>query len=128
MIRPRFSEDKKQRAIEKTIALSGKSYDYSFNYYSDVHCVCSTLVTKAYLPDSALDEGINITLTRIGISITYPPNDIVKKYHDEYETEERELDFVAFIDSIDKMGENFLSTEEVFRHSGFRPKLSFFLP
>ena len=128
VIRPRFSEDKKQRAIEKTIALSGKSYDYSFNYYSDVHCVCSTLVTKAYLPDSALDEGIHITLTRIGISITYPPNDIVKKYHDEYETEERELDFVACIDSIDKTGENFLSTEEVFRHSGFRPKLSFFLP
>lgn len=128
VLRPKFKVEKRERAIEKTLKLVGKSYDYSFNYYSDVNYVCSTLVTKAYLPESYTDEGIHITLTRIGTGITYPPNDIVKKYANEHATKKSELDFVAFIDSIDKTGENFLAPEAAFRNSGFRPKLSFFLP
>jgi hypothetical protein len=127
VIRPIFSAEKKSRAIIKVLSLLGREYDYSFNYYSDMNYVCSTLVTKAYLPEFEYDEGIDITLTRIGISITYPPNDIAKKYAWEYGTEKQELEFVAFIDSLDKTGENFLSEEEVFRTSGDRPKLSFFL-
>ncbi|GAB0174963.1 MAG: hypothetical protein HHAS10_08420 [Candidatus Altimarinota bacterium] len=128
VLRPKFKNEKVSRAIEKTLKLEGKSYDYSFNYYSDVNYVCSTLVTKAYLPESYTDEGIHISLTRIGTGITYPPNDIVKKYSVEYMTKKEELTFVAFIDCIDKTGQSFLATEEAFRSSGFRPKLSFFLP
>lgn len=128
VLRAKFEKEKIERAIAKTVKLDGKSYDYSFNYYSDVNYVCSTLVTKAYLPESFEDEWIHITLTRIGTGITYPPNDIVKKYYQEYGTKNQELQFVAFIDSIDKTWENFLATEEAFRTSGLRPKLSFFLP
>lgn len=127
VLRARFPEEKIQRALKRTLQLHGKEYDYSFNYYSDVNFVCSTLVTKAYLPESKDDIGIHITLTRIGTGITYPPNDIVKKYHDEYAWKNRELDFVAFLDSIEKTGENFFATEEEFRNSWFRSKLSFFL-
>lgn len=109
--------EKIERAIKKTIKLDGKSYDYSFNYYSDVNYVCSTLVTKAYLPESYTDEGIHISLTRIGTGLTYPPNDIVKKYASEYGAENQELQFVAFLDSYEKTGKNFLGTEESFRNS-----------
>lgn len=128
VLRPKFRSEKIERAIRKTLKLEWKSYDYSFNYYSDVNYVCSTLVTKAYLPESYTDEGIHITLTRIWTGITYPPNDIVKKYALEYHTKKEELTFVAFIDSIDKTEQSFLGTEESFRSSGTRPKLSFFLP
>ena len=48
-LRPRFSEEKKKRAIRKAIARNHGTYDYSFNFYSDVNLVCSTLVTKSYL-------------------------------------------------------------------------------
>ncbi len=128
VIRPVFSSDKKARVIEKILSLVGKEYDYAFNYYSDVNYVCSTLVTKVYLPESHTDEWIHITLTRIGISITYPPNDIVKKYETEYNRDNPELEFVGFIDSREKTGQNFLASEEEFRLSWYRLKLSFFLP
>jgi uncharacterized protein YycO len=49
-VRPRFTDEKILDAIEKTLKLIGKPYDFSFNYYTDAQFVCSTLVTKAYLP------------------------------------------------------------------------------
>jgi uncharacterized protein YycO len=128
VLRPLFDTHKIKRAIEKTLVLHGRSYDYSFNYYSDVNYVCSTLVTKAYLPEHIDDEWIHITLTRIATGITYPPNDLVKKYAQEYGTPPAELEFVAFIDSREKTGENFIGTEESFRASGLRSKLTIFLP
>ncbi len=127
-LRPRLSHEKKEHAVKKTLSHVGKAYDYSFNFYSDVNYVCSTLVTKAYLPESKEDEWLHITLTRIGMSITYPPNDLVKKYALEYYTQSKELDFVWFIDAIDAENKSFLSTEDEFRKTAERPKLSFFLP
>ena len=64
-IRPRFSNEKKNRAIKKAISRNHGTYDYSFNFYSDVNLVCSTLVTKSYLMEYDGDEGIHITLKRI---------------------------------------------------------------
>ena len=81
---PIFSHEKISSAIGKTLELVGRDYDYSFNYYSDVNYVCSTLITKAYLPESIEAEGIRITLSRIATGITYPPNDIVKKMNSEF--------------------------------------------
>ncbi len=127
VLRPKFGQERKGRAIKKTLWLVGKDYDYSFNFYSDVNYVCSTLVTKSYLKEYAKDEGIDITLTRIGTWITYPPNDLARKYENELGTPRQELDFVAFIDSRESDKTNFMATEKVFRSSGRRPKLSLFL-
>lgn len=128
VVRPIFTSKKIINAIQKTVELVGRGYDYSFNYYSDVHYVCSTLVTKAYLPESIDAEGIHITLTRIATGITYPPNDLVKKMNIEFWTSMNQLDFVWFIDSSEKLGTNFLADRTAFLQSAFRPKLSFFLP
>lgn len=125
IMRPRFSDEKKVRAIKKTLNLLGEEYDYSFNFYSDKNYVCSTLVTKAYMPESESDEGIHISLTRIGTGITYPPNDIVKKMKNE--KKKSELEFVAFIDANEKSWLSFLGTESSFFASGERSRLSFFL-
>lgn len=127
-VRPRFSQSKIVSAISKTIPLIWKEYDYSFNYYSDLNYVCSTLVTKAYLPDSIDSEWIHITLVRVATGITYPPNNLVEKMNQDILVGNEELDFVAFLDSCEKDWNNFFADRESFLLSWDRPKLSFFLP
>ena len=127
VMRTRFSSSRIQRAIQKTLTQVNVPYDFSFNYYSDANHVCSALITKAYLPEYIDDEWLHITLSRIATGITYPPNDILKKINAEYCTDEQELDFVAFIDSREKTGENFISTEKEFLATVNRPRLSFLL-
>ncbi len=90
--------------------------------------VCSALITKAYLPEHSGDEGLHITLTRIATGITYPPHDIMKKINAEYGTEQSELSFVGFIDSLEKTGKDHISTESEFLSTVNRSRLSFFLP
>ena len=90
--------------------------------------VCSALITKAYLPEYKDDEGLHITLTRIATGITYPPHDILKKMNEEKQSEQSELSFVAFIDTSEKRGSNFISTEQAFLGTLHRSRLSFFLP
>lgn len=48
------------------------------------------------------------------MGITYPPNDIVKKFIKEKNTPFQELDFVCFIDSSERNNTNYLATEEDF--------------
>lgn len=128
VLRTRFSQDKIQQAIHKTLGLVDIWYDFSFNYYSDVNYVCSALVTKAYLPESMKDEWIHVTLTRVGTGITYPPNDIVKKLIREKWTSNEELTFVGFIDFSEKKKLSMNSTEEAFMDTAKRSRLSLFLP
>ena len=128
VLRPRLTEAKKISAIKKTLSLLGRGYDYSFNYYSDVNYVCSALVTKVYIPDSDHDEGIHIILRRVATGITYPPNDLVAKYHHEYNSSQDELEYISFIDASEHDQSSFLASEESFRSSFSRSRLSFFLP
>lgn len=80
----------------------GKKYDFTFNYYCDSSAVCSALVTKAYLPESKLDEGLKIDLVWTNGAYTYPPNNLVKKMDVELGTKEEQIVPVVFIDSIEK--------------------------
>ena len=127
-MRTRFSSARIQRAIQKTLTQVDIPYDFSFNYYSDVNHVCSALITKSYLPEYGDDEWLHITLSRIATGITYPPHDILKKINTEYGSPHQELDFVAFIDTKEKIGENFISTEKEFLLTIQRSRLSFLLP
>lgn len=128
IMRPNFSRTKIERAISKVLSQVNVQYDFTFNYYSDMNHVCSALITKAYLPEYWEDEGLHITLTRIATGITYPPHDILKKMNTENQSGQSELSFVAFIDSKEKTGENFISTEQAFLSTLHRSRLSFFLP
>lgn len=128
VMRVRFWSARIRRAIAKTLSQVDTPYDFSFNYYSDMNHVCSALITKSYLPEHIDDQGLHITLTRIATGITYPPHDILKKINSEYELPDRELDYVAFIDTTERMGENFISTEPEFLSTVHRSRFSFFLP
>lgn len=128
VIRTNFPPSKIERSISKTLTQIDIPYDFTFNYYSDMNHVCSALITKAYLPEHSGDEGLHITLTRIATGITYPPHDIMKKINAEYGTEQSELSFVGFIDSLEKTGKDHISTESEFLSTVNRSRLSFFLP
>ena len=56
IIRPRLSQEKISRSLKKAISCVGREYDFSFNFYSDTSYVCSALVMKSYLRESADDE------------------------------------------------------------------------
>ncbi len=89
--------------------------------------MCSTLITKAYLPEYSGDEGLHIRLVRVGTGgITYPPNDLVEKYDDECENPSNQLESVMFIDSS-KQNQSFIASEYNLRKSWKRSRLSFFL-
>ncbi len=62
VLRTRFSDQKKSRAVQYVLSQIGKPYDFAFNYFSDAAAVCSALVTKAYLPETREGEGLKIQL------------------------------------------------------------------
>jgi len=128
VMRTKFASSRIQRAIQKTLTQVDVPYDFSFNYYSDANHVCSALITKSYLPEYSDDEWLHITLSRIATGITYPPHDILKKINTEYGSSSQELDFIAFIDTKEKTGENFVSNEKEFLLTVKRSRLSFLLP
>lgn len=54
------------------------------------------------------------------------PTDMVKKFADERNKEDRELDFVYFIDGNEELKKAFVKDEEAFANSWERPKYSWF--
>ncbi|MDQ7023015.1 MAG: hypothetical protein Q9M97_05815 [Candidatus Gracilibacteria bacterium] len=68
-------------------------------------------------------EGIEIELENIGISLTYPPNNFI----DILKEGKQNIKPIFFIDSIEKIGENFISTKKEFIKSRKRSRSSLFL-
>lgn len=126
-IRPRFSQIKKEKAISTALSHMKREYDYAFNYYSDRNFVCSTLVTKAYLPESHTDEGMHIDLVRVGTGITYPPHHLVEKMMQDKRLHREELDLVFFLNASEKEQKAFLDSENAFFDTHKFPRMSFFL-
>ena len=128
VVRPRFSDDKKYRAIKQTLKSIWKKYDFLFNYYSDKSFVCSELITKSYLKDNENDEWLTINLEKIWLWITYPPNNLIKKLEQEHNLKNRELDPIIFIDSSEKTKLNFVNknTDDLY-NSWKRSRYSMFL-
>jgi len=112
VIRPKFSDDKKHRAIKEAMQNLGMKYDFLFNYYSDKSFVCSELITKSYLKENKDDEWLTIKLEKIGLGLTYPPNNIVKKMDEEKELKNKELEVIIFIDSLERKKINFINESE----------------
>ncbi len=102
----------------------GKPYDYEFSMLTKDSIFCSELVYDAYVPLSAKDGVIFPTSVVTGREIV-SPNDIMKKFVDEYGTEEQELSFVYFLDGNEVMGKATSVGVEKFIESYSRQKYSF---
>lgn len=127
VFRTTFKSEKILRTIKNSLTNLWKWYDHIFNFYSDKKLVCTALVLKSYAKEFKNDEWIDIELEKIGISLTYPPNNFVKKVAEEWEKKNPILKWVFFIDSLEKDWSNFVNSIDELLLSRTRPKLSIFL-
>lgn len=127
LFRTTFWDNKIKNAIIKTSKMLNKNYDYLFNYYSDTSFVCSELITKAYLKESEIDQGLSIQLEKVTWRLTYPPNNLVIKALNEKDDKEKEIYPVFFIDYDLKNKLYFIWDNETLLKSYKRSRFSFLL-
>ena len=120
--RTKFSKEKILNSIKKAISFYGLAYDFIFNFYSNNNVVCSELVLKSYAKRDKDDDWITVKLEKIKWSLTYPPQSFISKIK-----QDKNLEFVFFLDSIEKTWENFISNENEFFKTQKRPRFSFLL-
>jgi hypothetical protein len=120
-LRPRLSKADTLASLLRAFSHFGKPYDYDFDFVTDETVVCSELVFKALQP-APNKAGIDFPLTPTSGRLVLPPNDIVKKFDDEFGTDEAELDFVVFYDGSEEQQAAFEKDAESLRASWRRPK------
>jgi hypothetical protein len=115
-LRPRLPEDKIGQAIVRAFRHHGKPYDFEFDFFTSDKVVCTELVYRAY-------EGmLHFDLKRVMGRDTLPAVEIVRKFANERESTERDLDFVLFLDADPATGGARHATEDDFCASADRPK------
>lgn len=98
VLRPRVSKEKKAQAIVKAFGHHGKPYDYEFDFFSADKLVCTEVVYRSY-------EGVlHFNLQHVMGRDTLPAIEIVRKFARERGREDRELDFVEFLDGVASEG------------------------
>lgn len=121
VMRPRLSKLDKLKALERALENFGKPYDFDFDFDTKDSIVCSELLYDAYLTTKE-KQGVHFELSRISGRNIISPTDIVKKYYDEYKSDNRELDFVYFIDGNEELGMAIVKGENEFITTWTRAK------
>lgn len=111
-------------SLLRVFAHQSKPYDYEFDMYTKDDVFCSELVYDAYVPLEGKGGVIFPTSVITGREIV-SPNDIMKKFVEEYGTEKQVLDFVYFLDGNEATGVAKPAPAEAFIESYTRPKYSF---
>lgn len=125
--RTNFSKEKINRVIKNSFDYIWVWYDYIFNFYSNKSLVCSELVMKSYARESVWDLWIDIDLDHVWSGLVFPPNNFIDVLIREDSFKKPCVEPLFFIDSIEKNGENFISTKEALLLSWKRARLSLFL-
>jgi len=120
-LRPRLPKLEKARAILMAFHLSGRPYDFNFDFLSDATIVCTELVYKSYEPRDGF-KGMNFPLIDIGGRKVTPANLMAKQYAEQAGTEKQQSDLVVFYDGDEKSQKSVKSTEDEFKKSWTRPK------
>lgn len=120
-LRPRQSKADKLGSILRAFTHYGKPYDYDFDFVTDSAIVCSELVYKSVQPVGE-HRGVHFDLVTTSGRLVLPPNDIVRKFDEEYGKPEAELDFVLFFDGNEAERKAIERGAEELRHSWQRPK------
>jgi hypothetical protein len=121
VLRPRLAKVEKARAVLRAFGYQGRPYDFDFDFFSDSQLVCTELVYKAYAPSSE-GKGLKIDLVNVAGRMTLPANELVRLYDREAGREDRQLDFVAFLDGREAIGRAVEGDEASFRKTYQRIK------
>ncbi len=124
-LRPRLSKKDIFASILRAFESYGKPYDYNFDFETRDELVCSELIYDAYQPIGD-KEGLHFELTMTSGRKIVSPNDMVQKYYNERHLENRELDFVYFLDGNEEQKKAFVKDEEAFLSTWQRPKYSWY--
>ncbi|GAA0716883.1 hypothetical protein GCM10008905_01890 [Clostridium malenominatum] len=110
-VRPRISKEKKMNAILKAYSFLGNPYDFFLDMESNDAFICTEVISKSF------ENSITFQLEkRLGKKIVFP-NSVVKKFAQERQKENRELDFVLFYDLDIKTRKAYKSSEDEFAKS-----------
>jgi hypothetical protein len=120
-VRPRLDKKSKAQAIIEAFGHLDKPYDYDFDFATDHALVCTEVVWRSYRP-AENKRGLNLKLVEIAGRKTLPANEIARQYAQEHGRDDRQLDFVYFLDASEKAGKAFVSTEDAFWASHTRFK------
>ena len=117
VLRPRgLGDAERARAIARAFAHVGKPYDFEFDFFSADRLVCTELLYRAY------DGLLNFDLVPIMGRMTLPALEIAKKFQAERGSDDRELDFVMFLDAVPAENRARLATEDDFLATIHRPR------
>ncbi len=121
VMRPRLSKLEKLTALLRAFGYQGRPYDFNFDFFSDASLVCTELVYKSYAPEGG-QRGLKIPLVKVAGRMTLPANELVRLFDEELDRDDRQLDFVAFLDGREGEGVAVESDIEAFRQSYRRVK------
>ena len=117
VLRPRkLSDADRAAALAKAFSHVGKPYDFEFDFFSADKLVCTELVYRSY------DGLIKFDLVPIMGRSTLPAMEIARKFSNERSKEDRELDFVLFLDAVPREQSAKLGTADDFCGTIHRPR------
>jgi hypothetical protein len=117
VLRPhRLSEAERAQAIVRAFGHVGKPYDFEFDFFSADKLVCTELVYRSY------DGLIRFNLVPVMGRNTLPAMEIAKKFAAERQRDDRDLDFVLFLDAVPDQQAARLANEAEFVQAIDRPK------
>ncbi len=116
VLRPKLSKLEKAKAILHAFGLSGRPYDFSFDFQKDSALVCTELVYKSY------EEHLQFDIPKMMGHFVLPANDFAKQFSETYATDEQQFDYVLFVDGNEYEKTAKFSNLETFKESWKRPK------
>lgn len=123
-MRPNASKVDKAEAIAEAFAHWGKPYDFNFDFLTDRKLVCTELLYKAWQPTERKD-GVEFELSSVMGRTTLPANELVRQFDEHYDSNQRSLEFVYFLDGRESTGSAVVGDLAAFRNSWKRPKWDF---
>jgi hypothetical protein len=117
VLRPhKLTDAQKAEAIARAFSHAGKPYDFEFDFFSADKLVCTELVYRSY------DGLLHFELVPIMGRSTLPALEIARKFSTERTRDDRELDFVMFLDAVPERNSARFATEDDFCATIHRPR------
>ncbi len=122
-LRPRRSKAERAWAIAESFRHFGKPYDFDFDFLTVSQLVCSELVYTAYNLPTGVGVGLRLDpLPEVMGRVALPPNDLIARFDEEFGRDDRQFDFVVFLDGDEGLGAALERDAEALRASWLRPK------
>ncbi|HTL53202.1 MAG TPA: YiiX/YebB-like N1pC/P60 family cysteine hydrolase [Planctomycetota bacterium] len=120
-LRPRVPPIDRLKAILTAFSHFEKPYDFDFDFITDDAIVCSELVFKSWRPDVE-KHGVRLDLKEVMGRKVLPTNEFAGLFKQELGHDDRQLDFVYFLEGNEGEGKAHVADGEALAKSYTRPK------